>query len=138
MDIREIGITEAALDTIVAHARSERPRECCGLLLGAAQTILKAVPTENVAADPFRQYEIAPAAYLAEIRRCREQGEIEIVGAYHSHPRSAAKPSPTDLSLAFAEFLFLIAGPVTDEGPIDVRAWILQGDAFEPVTLSRI
>jgi desampylase len=138
MDITEIGITEAALETIVAHARSERPRECCGLLLGAAQTILKAVPIENVAADPFRQYEISPAAYLAEIRRCREQGEIEIVGAYHSHPRSAAEPSPTDLSMAFAEFLFLIAGPVSDEGPVDVRAWILRGDAFEPVTLSRI
>jgi hypothetical protein len=40
--------------------------------------------------------------------------------------------------MAFAEFLFLIAGPVTDDGPLDVRAWILQGDAFEPVTLSML
>jgi proteasome lid subunit RPN8/RPN11 len=96
------------------------------------------VPIENVAADPFRHYEIAPAAHLAEIRRCREQGGVEIVGAYHSHPRTSPEPSPTDLSMAFAEFLFLIAGPVSDGGPVDVRAWILQGDAFEPVTLARI
>jgi desampylase len=131
----EVGITQTALDTMTAHARSERPRECCGLLIGTGQAILEAVPVENVAADPFREYEISPAAHLAEIRRCREQGR-EIVGAYHSHPRSAAEPSPTDLAMAFAGFLFLIAGPIVEDAPVDVRAWILQGEVFEPVTLS--
>jgi proteasome lid subunit RPN8/RPN11 len=93
------------------------------------------VPVANVAADPFRRYEIAPEAYLAEIQRCREEGSV-VVGAYHSHPRSASEPSPTDLELAFGEFIFVIAGPVTDHETIDVRAYVLQGEAFTPVTLT--
>ena len=32
-----VGITQAAIDTILAHAQSEHPRECCGLLVGTAQ-----------------------------------------------------------------------------------------------------
>jgi proteasome lid subunit RPN8/RPN11 len=131
----QIGITQDALDTIIAHARSEHPRECCGLLVGTTHAILKAVPAENVAADPFRQYEVAPAIYLAEIQRCRDEGSA-VVGAYHSHPRSASEPSPTDLEMAFGEFFFLIAGPVVDELQMDVRAYVLHGEAFQPVVLA--
>jgi proteasome lid subunit RPN8/RPN11 len=130
-----VGITQAAIDTITAHARSEHPRECCGLLVGTTHAILKAVPVANVAADPFRQYEIAPEAYLAEIQRCREEGSA-VVGAYHSHPRSASEPSPTDLERAFGEFIFVIAGPVTGEEGMDVRAYVLEGEAFAPVALT--
>jgi len=130
-----LGITQAAIDTIVAHTESERPRECCGLLVGTAQTILKAIPVENGAVDPFRQYEIDPAVYLAEIKRSRDEGHA-VVGAYHSHPRGAAEPSPTDLEQAFKGFVFLIAGNLHD-GEVDLRAFVLGEDAaFEEVTLT--
>ena len=130
-----VGITQAAIDTIMAHAQSEHPRECCGLLVGTAQAILKAVPVENVAVDPFRRYEIAPDAYLAELKRCREQGGA-VVGGYHSHPRSAPEPSPTDLETAFAEFIFVIAGPpATGEG-VAVRAYVLREEQLAEVTLT--
>jgi desampylase len=132
-----VGITQDALDTIAAHARSEHPRECCGLLIGTAQAILKAVPVENVAADPFRRFEIAPEAYLAEIRRCREQGG-DVVGAYHSHPRSAPEPSPTDLEMAFGDFIFVIASPLTDSDDVDVRAWTLRDGGMAELALAAI
>ncbi|HEY6363110.1 MAG TPA: M67 family metallopeptidase [Vicinamibacterales bacterium] len=132
-----VGITQAALDIIAAHARSEHPRECCGLLVGTTQAILKAVPVENVAADPFRRFEIAPAAYVAEIRRCREQGG-EVVGAYHSHPLSAPEPSPTDQEMAFSDFIFVIAGPVTERRDVDVRAYVLRDGALAELTLAAI
>ncbi len=130
----DVAITQAAIETITAHARTEHPRECCGLLVGTTHAILKAVPVANVAADPFRHYEIAPEAYLAEIQRCRAEGSA-VVGAYHSHPRSASAPSPTDLEMAFGEFIFVIAGPVTEDTEIDVRAYVLQDEAFAPLTL---
>ena len=133
-----VGITQAALDTIAAHARSEHPRECCGLLTGSAQAVLKAVPVENVAADPFRRFEIAPEAYLAEIRRCREQGG-EVVGAYHSHPLTAAEPSPTDLELAFGEFIFVIAGRAAGrDDEFDIRAYVLRDATMAELKLTVI
>jgi desampylase len=128
-----VAITQAALDTIAAHAESEHPRECCGLLIGTEQAILRAVPVENVASDPFRRYEITPVAYLGEIRRCREQG-CAVVGAYHSHPLSAPDPSPTDLEMAFSDFIFMIVGQPSEGGA--VRAYVLQDEQLAEVTIS--
>jgi proteasome lid subunit RPN8/RPN11 len=90
---------------------------------------------ENVASDPFRRYEIAPAAYLAEIRRCREQGGA-VIGAYHSHPLSAPEPSPTDHEMAFGDFIFMIVGEPKAGG--EVRAYVLQDAHLAEMSLSVI
>jgi desampylase len=103
----------------------EHPRECCGLLIGTPARIVEAVPLENVAADAIRRYQIAAADYLTHIKRCRERGDVAVVGAYHSHPRSEAVPSPTDLAEAFEHFWFLIAGPVVGDEPVSIRAYQL-------------
>jgi desampylase len=113
----------------------EHPRECCGLLIGTPACIVEAVPLENVAADPVRRYQIAPTDYLRHIKRCRERGELAVVGAYHSHPRSAAAPSPTDLAEAFEHFWFLIAGPVAGNEPLAVRAFRLADGNLREVPL---
>ena len=105
------------------------------MLVGTAGTVLKAIPVENSAADPFRNYEIAPAAYLAEVRRGRDDGTA-VVGAYHSHPKSGPQPSPTDVAMAFSDFLFVIAGPVMESGNLDVRAYLLGGATLQEVTLA--
>ena len=110
----------------------EHPRECCGLLIGTEACILDAVPVENVASDGIRQYQIAPADYLAQVKRCREAGGVAVVGAYHSHPRSEPDPSPTDLAEAFEHFWFLIAGPASGRAPLQVRAYqLVDGNLHE-------
>jgi proteasome lid subunit RPN8/RPN11 len=110
----------------------EYPRECCGLLIGTPDRIVEAVPVANAAADPLRRYEIHPADYAAQIRRCRERRGVAVIGAYHSHPRSAPVPSPTDTAEAFAHFWFLIAGPVDADAPVYVRAYhLVNGNLLE-------
>lgn len=123
-------IRTTALETIVAHARMEQPRECCGLLLGSVREIVEAVPLENVSVDGIRRYEIAPADYFAQVKACRERGDVSVVGAYHSHPRSEPVPSATDLAEGFAHFWFLIAGPVSDDAPLAIRAFRLVDGVF--------
>ena len=130
---------KTVLDTIEAHARRDVPRECCGLLIGTDTEVTEAVPASNEADDPLRRYEVSPIAHLAQIRRCRELAKatgvnVGVVGAYHSHPRSAAEPSPTDREQAFEDFLYVIAGPVED-APLDVRAYRLRDGHFEAVEL---
>ncbi len=93
------------------------------------------MPVENAAADPFRHYEIPPQAYIALLRRCRQQGGA-VVGGYHSHPRSAPEPSPTDLEMAFAEFMFLIAGPPAGATDLALRAYVLRDQALVEITLA--
>jgi proteasome lid subunit RPN8/RPN11 len=129
-----VTILAAVEAAIISHARATAPAECCGLLLGDGDTITDARPARNVADDTFRQYLIAPADHLAAIRDARGRS-IEVVGAYHSHPRSAPVPSPTDAAAAFGEFVFLIVGFEGDRP--EIRAWIWAEGNFVPVPLVR-
>ena len=132
----DITVSRGVLQAIAAHARSENPRECCGLLIGGQDRIVEAIRVLNSAADPIRRYEIAPLEYIAQIKRCRlEAHGYDVIGAYHSHPNGPPEPSETDLAEAFHDFLLLIAGPVRGEMPVDIRAYELIGDALQSVNL---
>jgi proteasome lid subunit RPN8/RPN11 len=147
----EIAIHRGVLDAIVAHARDEAPNECCGLLVGRddahpdTNAAPPAVPDHsspvrvadhvrctNLEASPVR-YRLDPAEHFAAIRRLRGTSD-RIVGAYHSHPRSPAVPSATDLDEAFyPEFVWLIvslAGTVPD-----VRAYRIAEGNFVPLRI---
>ena len=131
-------VRREVLDTIAAHARSESPRECCGLLIGTELEVVEAVATANVAVEPRQHYQVSPADHFAQIKRCRDEALAagNVIGAYHSHPRSAPVPSPTDLEEAFAEFLYIIAGPADGSAQLELRAYRLQAGRFEDVPLT--
>jgi proteasome lid subunit RPN8/RPN11 len=134
LDESHVRVAPEVLQAISAHAGAEAPRECCGLLIGSNGRIDEAVAAVNCAGDPVRRYEIDPRDYIAAIKRCRGTPS-SVLGAYHSHPRSAAEPSPTDLAEAFGEFLYVIAGPVIGEGVASIRAYRLIDGNFRPVEL---
>jgi proteasome lid subunit RPN8/RPN11 len=129
------------LDAIAAHARSESPRECCGLLTGTEFEVVDAVAAANVAVEPHRHYQVSPVDHFALIKRCRDvaapgAAPVNVIGAYHSHPRSAPMPSPTDLAEAFGEFLYIIAGRVDGSARFEFRAYRLRSGRFEDVPLA--
>jgi proteasome lid subunit RPN8/RPN11 len=126
---------------LVAHARSEAPNEACGLVAGTAPAADGGVatrwrPARNRAASPFR-YEIHPDDLVRSVLALDDAGEV-IWAIVHSHVRSPARPSPTDVSLAFyPDALYVLvslspaeANPAT--GAESVRAWrIVDGQIFE-------
>ena len=89
---------------------------------------------ENRAADTSRRYEIDPRDMLAAMKRCRGTG-LAVIGAYHSHPRSSAGPSASDLEESFRDFLYLIAGPVAGRLPVPIEAYRLEHGNFRPIRL---
>jgi proteasome lid subunit RPN8/RPN11 len=121
-------ITRQVLDGLVAHARHEAPRECCGLLGGAADLIDEYVRTRNTRSGEVA-YEIDPREHISVRKRLRARGR-SVLGAYHSHPRTSAVPSPTDLAEAHydGDFLYLIVSLERD--PPIVRAYRLERDAL--------
>ena len=126
-------IHQHVLDTMIAHAREEAPNECCGLLAGQRDSVEECIRTRNLKASP-REYLVDPADHFAAIRRVRTEGRT-IVGAYHSHPRSAAVPSPTDVSEAhYPEFVYLIVSLANPGGP-EVQAYAISDGNFAPIEL---
>ena len=112
-------ISSVVVDAVVAHAREASPAECCGLLLGTGNLVVAAAPARNIATDPTRRFEIDPQDHVDARRDARGRG-LAVLGFYHSHPRSPALPSPTDLAEAsYPDHLYLIvslAAAVPDVG----------------------
>ena len=108
---------------IVEHARQAAPHECCGLLIGSPHQVHEALRAENIAPEPLRRYLIEPRDHLRAIRRARERG-LEVVGAYHSHPRSPARPSATDAAEAFGDFVYLIVSLASVRPELTAWSWV--------------
>lgn len=136
-----VTLTIAMRDALIAHARAGYPNEACGLIVGAAEPAAgghpgRFVPTRNAAASPYR-YEIH-ADDLLRVSLAADDADQVIWGIVHSHVRSPARPSPTDLGLAFyPDALYLLVSLAESEvdratGLPRVRAWrIVGGEAFE-------
>jgi proteasome lid subunit RPN8/RPN11 len=119
----------AVIDAIVDHARTSVPDECCGMLIGSDRTIDLAVPARNIAPHPTTRFLIEPRDHLEALRAARRSGR-DVVGFYHSHPRSAALPSAVDRAEAsYPDHLFLIVG--LGGGTADVRLYRFCDGNFE-------
>ena len=131
---RQLSLPATVEAAIVAQAVGAAPQECCGLLIGSAGEVVEAWPASNAADDPQRRYLVDPQDHLRALRSARARG-LDVIGAYHSHPRSTAEPSPTDASAAFGDFFWVIVGL---GGPATcVTAWWWDDGNFVPVTLVR-
>lgn len=129
---------------IIEHARAGYPNEACGLVIGSAPVAdggraLRFVPCRNRAASPYR-YEIDPDDLLRLTIEAEDADEA-FWGIVHSHVKSPAVPSPTDIGLAFyPEALYILvslapehADPATGEP--GVRAWRIVDGAVSEVPL---
>lgn len=115
------------LETMVSHAHREAPREVCGWMAGKAGKITKVFPVPNAAEDPLTRFLMEPVAQVRAMRRVAEMG-LEIVGTYHSHPRTPATPSARDLQLAaYPEMAHLILSLSSPEPEIGCYRITPQG-----------
>ena len=122
-------ITRAQADAIVRHARDEFPNECCGLIAGQGDTATRVLPTRNAEGTPF-MYVMDPLEQMQLMEEIEDAGE-DLVAIYHSHTRSAAYPSTTDVDLAFfAEPLYVICSLQDADNPV-IRAFRLARSAPE-------
>jgi proteasome lid subunit RPN8/RPN11 len=127
-----VTVSSSALLTIRADVAAAGADEACGLLLGRAAHVERALPCRNVAADPACRFEIDPAALLGAHRGARNGGPA-VLGHYHSHPGGSPVPSPRDAADATPDgALWLIVGAR------EARMWRAVADGavesrFDPV-----
>ncbi len=106
------GLPAAIRDAVVAHMLEGRPNEACGVIVGDGPAAeggrpLRFVPARNALASPYR-FEVHPDDLLRLVLDTERVGG-SFWAIVHSHLRTEAAPSPTDLALAaYPEALQLI------------------------------
>ena len=93
---------------------------------------MEAVPTANIAHDTNRFF-INPKDHI-DLRREARRRDVEVLGFYHSHPRTPAAPSAADCAeAAYPGHLYLIVSLTTD--PPQVRLFRFENASFVDVVI---
>lgn len=127
-------ISQALVDELIAHAREDLPNECCGLIGGIDGEARSVHRVVNAAASPLR-YEMDPKAQYDAYKAIEDEG-LELLSIYHSHTKSAAYPSQTDVNQAVAwpDQVYVIISLAEAESP-DVKAYLLKDLSIADVEL---
>jgi proteasome lid subunit RPN8/RPN11 len=127
-----MNIAADLLEEIVAHALENPAIECCGVVAttpsedGDARTATRVYRAENVHASALR-FEIEPMELLRLNNAIEDEG-WEIGAIYHSHVRSAPRPSQTDIAFAaqWPGVEWIIVGLAGGQQP-EVRSYLIDG-----------
>ena len=124
-------IPKALVEAMRAHAQEAYPEECCGLLAGTGSVPSHIYRAQNVHPTPKIFYEMAPKEQFYAFKNMRHNG-LTLTAIYHSHPESPARPSPSDIRLAYdTEPYYLLVSLQQRETP-DLRAYrIVDGAVTE-------
>jgi [CysO sulfur-carrier protein]-S-L-cysteine hydrolase len=125
----------AKLATLLfAHARDELPNEACALLGGdpVRGRVTSVHPARNRLASPYR-FDVEPRDLVRIVHLLEERGDA-LVGIFHSHPRSPAVPSATDVREARYPAVHLVASLGGAE-PV-MRAWTIDAATVREAPLT--
>lgn len=104
-------LTAKHVQTLNRYAEEEYPYECCGILVGKQNKLIKIVSnifsTKNSESRQQNRYEINPEQHLEIHKKVRDLKK-EIIGYYHSHPEAIPNPSSIDVEKAFSGYSFVI------------------------------
>ena len=137
---------------LISHAQAGAPDEVCGILAGRDTRIERVFPVRNtadeVAADRgvFRDRSSGVVSagrnavhyYMDPRDQLRVYNEIDaldldVIGYYHSHTHTEARPSPTDIRLATDLAATYVLVSLQDARPA-IRAWRIAKERPEDET----
>lgn len=134
------GMAEAPIPAVVLQEmldalRAGVPNEACGILVSdrywaEGGSALRWVPLRNAAQSPYR-YLIDPQEQLKVWMELDDADEV-VWAIVHSHVASPARPSQTDIGLAFYPDSLYVVCSLTEMAQPEARAWsIVDGVVTE-------
>jgi len=128
-----ITITAEQISAINGHGEQDYPYECCGLLLGRFESegekvVTEIYPISNAREESAKRnrFLIEPEELMRGERYARSK-QVEVVGFYHSHPESPARPSQYDLEHAWPTYSYIIVS-VMSQKAVDLFSWEQRHD----------
>jgi len=129
----EINIPNEIFEQMLEQVRTEAPIEACGILAGRGNAVERIYRMRNTEAREDH-YTMEPAEQFAAVKDMRAAG-LNMIAIYHSHPATAARPSPEDVRLAFTpDIAYVIISLQQSNGPV-VKAFSVKDGQTTEVTV---
>ncbi len=124
-------VEQKFIEQIHQHGARDYPNECCGALLGREEgtdrVVLGLVPLVNRRTDsPQNRFSVTSEDVLLAEKGASAKG-WDLIGWYHSHPDSPARPSEFDREHAWPWYSYIIF-QVANREPREMRCWRLDDD----------
>ena len=117
---RDLRLTRAAVDDMIEDCLAGRPNEACGMIAAArGEPADRVLRIANEARSPVR-YRFETHDLLRAHQLLETEG-LDLAAVYHSHTRTEAYPSPTDVREAVEDVPYVIVS-LADDPPV-VRAF---------------
>jgi len=127
-------IPDAICDKMISHARRDMPNEACGILAGYPGVVETHYEMSN-ADQSGEHFTLDPKEQFQVIKAIRASG-LSLLGIYHSHPASPARPSEEDIRLALTpDVVHVIVSMQTQDQP-DVKGFDIKNGVVIPVPLN--
>ncbi len=135
LGIERVFVPDDVATAMFRHAGWAYPHEACGLIaVGGTGQPAFAFCLTNVD-ESEQRFTIEPTEHYGAMQVAEAMG-LRIGGVFHSHVRSEAVPSPTDIENAGdPDWLHFIIGPVVDARPM-LRAFRIADDEATEVSVS--
>lgn len=129
-------LSRSCLRQMLAQAKEHLPIEACGLLAGSitedSLRIVEIFPMTNLDQSP-EHFSMDPKEQFAAVREMRRK-ELKLLGNYHSHPGTPARPSAEDIRLAYdPEGIYMILS-LQGEEPV-IKAFQIRHGAYSEILL---
>jgi proteasome lid subunit RPN8/RPN11 len=132
--VTAVHIPDPIRKAVVAHARFCAPEEACGLLAVDDSGALRMAYCLTNVDRSASSYTVDPTEHYHALMHAERNG-WSLGGSFHSHPRSGAVPSRTDVDRALEPgWLYLIVG-LADPGRPEVRGWRITAGSADEVPL---
>jgi proteasome lid subunit RPN8/RPN11 len=128
-------IGQDLVDQILQQVREGFPNETCGVIASKDGIAQKVYPIHNSSDSPVH-YQMDPQEQLQAVLDI-EDNDWDMGAIYHSHTRTRAYPSQTDVSLAFYPDALQIIVSLADFERPDIRAYRIEDGAVteEPLRI---
>lgn len=130
-----IKLSRTLVNQLLTQSQHDAENETCGLIAAKNNIATRVYPVSNVAGDKQHLFEMDPEEQIHAMKAMREAGE-ELYAIYHSHPDAPASPSATDLQQAYYRDVLYLIISLNTKGVLEMRAYKIQQDNFEPVDLA--
>ena len=120
--MQTLRIERACLEQIIRDAKDRSPQEACGILAGRDEVVTKVHRMENVDERPEIRYFMDPKEQLRVVKEIRSE-DLTMLGIYHSHPFSPARPSGVDVEMAFYPEVAYVIVSLAEETCEQVRSF---------------